>query len=283
MRVSTSLWFAAGLSLVASASAQVACDPQASAVDISTFPTAPEAGRATHIVLRGVSRRAFAPEERLVRFNNGVIELIALGRTDAWLPTSNQPQDHVEYFLIGTLPQGRYPVRVFLDFRGELNFPIPPAPCLLRELDIVVGEDQVNARNVREFASLISQPYDIDTPARSGAGYVGVWSEPSRPGWGLLLSEGPRTDLLVGALTGVHPDGRPRWLTVHPLRWTDAAVVEVVIYQTSSSAGDSFVPTGARSLPVGAGTLTFVSPDVLLLEAQVDGEQIIRQLSRLPF
>lgn len=112
--------------------------------------------------------------------------------------------------------------------------------------------------------------------------YSDLWWNPSEPGWGMSINQGP-TNLVFAVWFTYDAAGNPVWYTLQPGRWENTTTYSGTIYRTTGSPFTTpFDPNSLQVKKVGNGFLHFFTASTGDFTYTIDGVGGGKSLQRQP-
>jgi len=160
--------------------------------------------------------------------------------------------------MLGRLPAGNYTVNVhrFDDVVATARFTVAPP--------------------------VVAASFPGGVPA---VNFTDIWWNPSEPGWGLSVHQGPTNELFAAWFT-YDAAGNPAWYTLQPGQWTGTSAYSTYtgpVYKTSGPFfGGAFDPAKVHATAVGTATLEFSDASHGQFRYTVEGITGVRNIEREP-
>jgi hypothetical protein len=131
--------------------------------------------------------------------------------------------------------------------------------------------------------------FSVAPPARTGpasfvppVNYSDLWWDPSQPGWGMSINQGPTNDVFAVWFT-YDAAGKPVWYTLQPGRWENTTTYSGTIYSTTGSPfTTTFDPNALGVQKVGNGFLHFDTASAGDFTYTINGVSGKKSLQRQP-
>lgn len=123
-------------------------------------------------------------------------------------------------------------------------------PLTLTHLGQVIAQSQ-----------LITRPANA---ARAGTDITGAWHDPAVPGHGFSLYHSQRgSDLMAGAWYAYDSAGKPHWMLLNNVRWTDATRFSGELFNITSEAAACTLLAGCARQQIASSQVGRINGEVL--------------------